>query len=196
MSGLVVVTGPTAEPVSLAEVKEQVKLETADQDGLITGYLLAAREACEKYTGRTLAQRTYDLSLDFAWPRHCGFLEIELPKPPKISVTSVSYVDTNGATQVLSGSAYQLTERNGFGLIVPAYGQSWPAVRCQYDAVTVRYIAGYGAVPNGFPESIRQAIMLMVANFDANREPVVTGTTATELPMSVRSLLAPFVVEF
>jgi uncharacterized phiE125 gp8 family phage protein len=196
MSGLTLFSGPAIEPVSIVETKSQCRIDESEDDGLLAGYLLAARQHVEIYTGRALIQRTFDLKLDFCWPRCSGMLEILLPKPPKVSVTSISYLDTDGATQVLSGSLYQLTERYGSGLIVPAYGQSWPSVRWQHDAITVRYVAGYGATASDVPEPIRQSIMLLAAHYYANREPVVTGTIVNELPMSVRSLLSQYVAEF
>jgi uncharacterized phiE125 gp8 family phage protein len=196
MSGLAIVTGPTLEPVSLAEVKDHCRIDDAEQDGLLTGYLLAARQHVETYLARALLQQTFDLKLDFCWPRRCGLLEIPLPRPPKVSVTSVSYVDTAGTTQVLSSALYQLTERYAFGLIVPAYGASWPTPRWQYDAITVRFVAGYGTAPGAIPEQIRQAILLLTSHFNENREIAVIGSTVADLPMSVRSLLAPFVAEF
>jgi uncharacterized phiE125 gp8 family phage protein len=196
MSALAIVTGPTIEPVSLAEAKDHCRIDSAEQDGLLAGYLLAARQHVEMYTGRALMQQTFDAKFDFCWPRRCGLLEIPLPRPPKVSVTSIAYVDTAGATQTLSGSLYQLTERYGFGIIVPAYGQSWPTPRRQYDAITVRFVAGYGTQPGAVPEQIRQAILLLTSHFNENRELVNIGSTVTDIPMSVRALLASFVAEF
>lgn len=196
MSGLAIFAGPTLEPVSLVEVKDHCRVDGPEQDGLLAGYLLAARKHVEAYIGRALMQQTLDLKLDFCWPRRCGLLEIPLPKPPKISVTSISYVDTTGAPQVMSAGLYQLTERFGCGLIVPAYGQSWPSLRWQYDAATVRFVAGYGTLPGDVPESIRQAILLLVSHFNENREPAVVGTVVNDLPLSVRALLTPYIAEF
>jgi uncharacterized phiE125 gp8 family phage protein len=196
MSGLALVTGPTLEPVSLAEVKDHCRVDDANQDGLLAGYLLAARQHVETFLGRALIQQTFDLKLDFCWPRRCGLIEIQLPKPPKSSVTSITYVDTAGATQTLSSALYQLTERYAQGLIVPAYGASWPTPRWQYDAITVRFVAGYGTQPGAIPEAIRQAILLLVSHFDQNREVAVLSGSMVEIPMSVRALLAPFVAEF
>lgn len=196
MSSLAIVTGPTLEPVSLAEAKDHLRITDSTEDGNIAGYLMAAREVVESYTGRALITQTWDKKLDWGWPRRCGNLEIELPKPPKVSVTSVTYVDTNGAAQTLSGSLYQLTERLGFGIIVPTYGSAWPSVRSQYEAITVRFIAGYGSQPGAVPEAIRQAIKLLLSHFDANREPVVIGSIVNDLPFSIRALLSPYVTEF
>ena len=94
-----VVTRPTVEPVTLAEAKEQLRLDFADDDGLLAGKLLAARHWVEGQTKRVLAQTTFDYFIDYKFPTRYGTYRIDLPVNPVISVTSVSYVDSNGATQ-------------------------------------------------------------------------------------------------
>lgn len=44
------------------------------------------------------------------------------------------------------------------------------------------------------PDPLLQAIALLVRHFDANREPVITGSIVAEMPMSIRSLIAPYVL--
>jgi len=44
------------------------------------------------------------------------------------------------------------------------------------------------------PADLVSALMLLVAHWDQNREPVVVGTITSALPMSVDSLLAPYVI--
>lgn len=58
------------------------------------------------------------------------------------------------------------------------------------------YQAGYtvdGADANVWsaPEDIQAAVLLLVGSWNENRESVVVGTNATEVPMSVQMLLAP-----
>lgn len=182
MSGLSVVTAETADPVTLAEAKAHCRITVADEDALVAGYLLAARQHVEDYTGRTLAVRTYDFKIDDNWPD-----AITLPCPPVVSVTTVSYVDANGATQTLSGALYQLDKGMLFGRIVPAYSASWPQVRRQVDSITVRFTAGYTQIP----EPLRQAILLLTSHFYDNRQPV---GSVQEMPFSVVALLSPYKV--
>ena len=185
MSGISVVTAATVDPVSLAEAKAHLRVTSSDDDALIVGYLVAARQFVEDYTGRTLSLQTYDYKID---DELCG--EILLPRPPLVSVTSVSYVDINGATQTLSPSLYQVDTGILFGRIVPAYQATYPSVRVQPNAVTVRFQAGYTQIP----EPIRQAILLLVSHFYDNRQPVVIGTSFSELTFSVVALLTPYKV--
>ena len=41
-------------------------------------------------------------------------------------------------------------------------------------------------------DAIRAAILLILGHLDANREDVITGTIATDIPLGSRSLLAPY----
>ena len=185
MSGISVVTAATVDPVSLAEAKAHLRATESEDDALIVGYLMAARQHVEDYTGRQLSPVTYDFQID-------GELsgEIVLPRPPLVSVASVSYVDMSGATQTLSPSLYQVDTGALFGRIVPAYQATYPSVRSQPNAVTVRFQAGYSQIP----EPIRQAILLLVSHFYDNRQPVNIGSAVSDLPFSVAALLSPYKV--
>lgn len=182
--GLTVVTPPTADPVSLAEAKAHCRISGSDEDGLLAGYLMAARSHAETYLGRALATQTLQLALDGDWP--CD--RIALPRPPLQSVTSITYSDTAGATQTLAADQYRVDSTAHQGFIERAYGVTWPAVRDQARTIVVTYVAGYTQIP----EPIRAAILLLVGHFYENREAVIVGQAPTELPLGVDSLLFPY----
>ena len=46
--------------------------------------------------------------------------------------------------------------------------------------------------PAGWPAPVLQAVRLMVAHYYANREAVVIGSAATELPLGAERMLAPW----
>lgn len=188
------VTAPTVEPIDLADAKRQCHLsdDLTDQDAQISAYISAAREWAEVYTGRALLTQTWDLKFD-AFPD-----VICLPKPPIASVTSVSYIDTNGTTQTLSSSLYTTDLPTGPyappGRIVPVYGSTWPSTRDVPNAVTVRVVCGYGSDPALVPDAIKQAIRVKVATMFGAREGLVVGTIASPIPSADDLLLWPFKV--
>jgi len=109
---------------------------------------------------------------------------------------SITYVDTNGDEQTLDPSQYQVGTHELVGAIDEAYGVCWPAVRCQMDAISVEYTAGYTQA-SPMPEGIRQAILLLVGHFYANREAVIGAAariSPVELPIGVEALLARHLV--
>lgn len=180
------VTPPTVEPVSLDEAKEHLRVLSDDTDAEIESMIVAARQMVESGESwsleRSLITTTWRVVLD-RFPK-C----IELPRPPLISVSSITYVDTNGTTQTLSPSLYQVDSHNEPGRIVPAYGQVWPVTRDQINAVTVTYTAGYGATAASVPMGIKQAILLCLGDLESYRQGTITGTIVNVLP-HIRALL-------
>lgn len=203
MSSLTLIAPPSSDPVSLAEANAQCRVTSSDEDGLMAGYLLAARQACEDFTGRVFSTQTWEMKLDNGWPTVFDRpsvsrrTRIVLPNPPAQSIVSIAYIDSTGALQTLNPTQYSFSKGDIFGIIDQAYGVSWPTVRCQLEAITVRFVAGYGGNPSGLPEPIRQAILLLVAHFYAYRTAVVADVRVTpaELPMGVKFLLQSYVTE-
>jgi uncharacterized phiE125 gp8 family phage protein len=58
------------------------------------------------------------------------------------------------------------------------------------NGIEIDFVAGYGDAPSDVPQPIRQALLLLVAHWYENREPVEIGATATVIPGSVSSLLS------
>lgn len=182
---LTLVTAATFEPVSLAEAKAQCRVDSAEEDGLIAGYILAARQHVETYVRRALITQTWDQTID-----ELG-AEIVLQRPPVQSVTSVKYLDSAGAEQTLAPSQYRLVQRStGEFVIVPAYGVSWPTVQGVESAVTVRFVAGY--LPGALPEPLRQGVLMLVSHWYDNRAAVAARGDVAEIPLGFEPLVFPF----
>lgn len=190
---LTLVTAPTSEPVTVDELKVHLRVgdDETTEDGLIASLGEAARAYVETFTGRALMTQTWDLKLD-GFP--CGDV-LDLPTAPIASITSITYTDTAGASQTWSSSNYLTDLPSGPfarpGRITPVYGVSWPSTRDVMNAVAVRYVAGYTSAVL-VPEALKAAIKLMAAQWYAQREPVVVGSIAQNIPLTVESLLWPY----
>lgn len=189
--GISVVTPPTSDPLSLIEAKDHLHVTETDQDGLIAGYILAAREFVENSTHLRLVTQTLDLTVDDGWPvvsvRGVCRTRIEFPVKPVQSVTSVTYVDGNGAPQTLAADQYTLSKDGAVHFIEPAYGVTWPTTRCQTAAITVRFVAGYAQAE--VPPSLLQAIRWLVGHQYENREAVSAGTL-NEIPLGLEAMIS------
>lgn len=188
--GLTLATAPAAEPVSLTEAKLHCRVDTDDEDDLLTMLVAAARQYVERLTGRALITQTWRLTLD-CFPYGCRPV-IRLPRGKTSSVTSITYVDTEGTTTTLAADQYRVNMDGEPARIEPAYGVVWPTTRDVLEAVKVTYVAGYGAAGSAVPEALRQAMLLLVGHWYANREAVVTGTIATPLQLTVEALTAAY----
>lgn len=162
------ITPPSETPLTLAEAKSQVRETTANRDTELTAMLGAAvshLDGREGLLGRALVTQTWEMLLD-AFPDCDG---IEIPLPPLQSVTSVTYVDADGATPTLATSVYGVDTASQPGVVYLKYNQEWPTTREERNAVTIRFVAGYGTADD-VPESLKSAMKLHLADLDANRE--------------------------
>lgn len=186
-----VTTAPAAEPVTLAEVKVHLRTvegDTSEDAAIITPLITAAREYCENVTGRALAAQTVK-----AYPESWGLWR--LPRPPIVSVTSITYYGRDNTPQVLPASAYQVDTVDGLVNILNPHGTDLRAL----NGIEIEYTAGYTACP----KAIRQAILLLVGHWYQNREAVgITGldvarsmrvgTVSREVDLSVARLLSHY----
>lgn len=181
-------TAPTTEPLVLADVKAHLRVDSTADDTYITSLIAVARQYLDGYSGvlgRCLITQTWDLVLK-------GFPSsglIDIPLPPLASVTSISYIDSDGASQTLAATEYDVDV--GGGAVRLAYNKSWPATRSVFNAVTVKFVAGYG-VASAVPEPLKQAMLLIIGHLYENRETVSTGKALSVLPFSVNTLIAPY----
>lgn len=176
------VTAPDVYPVTRAEAKAHLRVDTGADDTYIDALIDAATAWCETYTERRFVTQTWDLKLDGFWDHY-----LYVPYPPLASVSSISYVDTDGATQTLSSSVYTVDTDSEPGRIYLAWNQTWPSTRSVTHAVTVRFVCGYGLAAS-VPARAKQAILIAVADMYENREEILTGTTFNRLPVLSRLL--------
>lgn len=179
-------TPPTLEPVTLAEAKLHCKVDLTTEDDYITGLIVAARRYCEHMTGRAFVTQTWYLRGDY-FPD-----KIVIPFPKLQSVSSISYIDTDGVTQTLAATEYTVDAYREPGTIVEAYDKSWPTTRDVDNCVTIEYVCGYGATAASVPEGIRHAIKMLVAHWHSARQPVIVGTIVAYTPIAVDAILSQY----
>src|SRR5687768_4081901 len=183
--GLTLVTGPSVEPVTLAEAKLHLRQDETADDALITNLIVAARQHVENVTCRSLITQTWRLFRD-TFPLYGG--AIRLGRSPVISVVSLKYYDEAEVEQTLASSEYDVDLSTGE--VALGYGLTWPTVLYRRNAVTVEFTAGYGATAASVPGPFKAAILLVVGDLYANREAYVVGSTVNENP-AVDRLLSP-----
>lgn len=124
-------------PISLVEAKLHLRVDHATDDELIKALISSATSWCEAYEGRAYMVRTSQIKLD----AFCDLMKLKLP--PIQSISSITYIDTDGTTQTLSSSVYSLYNSGNYGHVTLAYNQTWPSTRDVEEAVTITYINGF-----------------------------------------------------
>jgi uncharacterized phiE125 gp8 family phage protein len=186
----------STEPVSLATARLHLRLDTMGSppthpdDALVTALITVAREAVENFTELTVAVNTFQMKLDYFEE-----LAINLGTFPVNSITSITYVDTNGATQTLPSGDYVLDTFSKPAQIVLAYDKQWPPVRNQPNAVTVTFQAGFtgntSPVTNVMPKALTQAMLLTITDLYENRGAIVSKQNY-EIPVMAQYLMATY----
>jgi uncharacterized phiE125 gp8 family phage protein len=208
-------TQPAVEPVTLATAKKQLVLDDTftDDDTLVTGYIVAARQYCEKVMQRSIYERSMILSLDyFPLASECvngadqyayvssyiRSLSILVPKPGLVSVQSITYRSDANVSTTLDPSQYVVDTVSEPGRIMPSPGTFWP-YQNQYipGQVQITYTSGTygdGVEVDNCPQTIKLAILLLVSHWYSHRE-ATTEATLSNIPLGVAELLSGDVFE-
>ena len=177
-----VVTAPTALVVSLADMKDYLRVDASDDDPLIESFIKSSTDTMKNYLRRSLITETLELSADgFSETGDDKLLrlgpglttgsknyyldypdEIELPFLPIQSVTSVKTYDRSNNESTFASGNYQLDETGG--RIYLNEGIVWPSELRAREAVKIRYVAGYGDAASDVPDAITNAIKMHVAS--------------------------------
>jgi uncharacterized phiE125 gp8 family phage protein len=184
-----VITPASTYPVSLTEAKSHLKVDTTADDTYITSIIKAATQLSEEYTNRFF--------IDTVIEQTCSdFAQLQTLFKSKVSaVAHVKYYDSDNSLQTLSATIYDTQLKYEPSQIQLADDKSFPEITKRNDAVVARYTVGYGSAASDVPEIIKQAILLTIGNFYQNRNSVVIGRIATELPMNVKWLLDTYKVQ-
>jgi len=184
-----VITAATSYPVSLTEAKSHLKVDTTADDTYITSIIKAATQLSEEYTNRFFINTVIEQTCS-------NFAQLQTLFKSKVSaVAHVKYYDSDNSLQTLSTTIYDTQLKYEPSQIQLADDKSFPEITKRNDAVVARYTVGYGSAASDVPEIIKQAILLTIGNFYQNRNSVVIGRIATELPMNVKWLLDTYKVQ-
>lgn len=177
MLRLSLVTPPLAEPVSLIEAREYLRVDGDDEDLLIGSLVSAARARVEEYASLAVLTQT--------WDAYIGYLEptLYLPRTPLVAVTEVAYTPADGAEQPLPPEHYASVPRLGF----VAFRPTTPAA----TSYRVRFTAGW-TLPALVPGTVRQAILRTLANLYEFREDQTSGANYNPVPLDAQVLLNPY----
>lgn len=179
---------PATTPVTFAEMKAHLRVDSTDDDDLIQSLLDAAVQYLDGYAGilgRCLITQTWTQSFGM-WTNRC----LRLPFPGVTSAV-VKYYDTNNVLQTITAANYQVLEdsEGAYIELVPFYVPPYPYL-FREDPVNVTFVAGFADAAS-VPVPIKQAIKLLGGDWYDSRATMQEGRLA-QLPFSVEALLAPF----
>jgi len=186
-------TAPAVEPVTLAEAKSHLRVDTIDDDAYIVNLIRAAREWCEQYLDRTLVNTQWVMRFDRFPPDSTA--DIELPRPPVVAsgtatAVTVAYTLEDGTTATYATNLFRVDRASTPGAVKTVYAATWPPHRQDDNSVSITWWGGYGPSGSDVPAAIRHAMLMLVAFWYDNRSTVLVGSTSKQLEFAVDSLLS------
>jgi uncharacterized phiE125 gp8 family phage protein len=177
-------TDITSEPVSASEAKLFTKVTGTAEDTMFTILISSARQALEKYTASSFAEKT----LHATWVKMPDDNELELPYGPVIAVSKVYKIDDEGTeTELVLNTDYHIYGDQDAIVKVESFWSS--GIALDYS-VRVEYTAGYGHTnTETLPSPLKQAILKQIATDYEFREDVGPETV---LCNQTKKLAAPY----
>lgn len=185
-------TGPTVEPISVAEVKEHCRIsyDFEDDDNYIDSLITVVRQSTEEFLHRALITQTWQVYMD-AWTKTNY---IRLPFGSLQSVTHVKYTDTDSTTTTWDTDEYNTDTYSDIGRVVLEYGYTFPTTTLHpQNPIEIQFVCGYGDNSDDVPTPILHAILIKVAEHYENREDSVFGQTQVKMN-TVKSLLYRYIL--
>lgn len=185
---------PALEPVSLVEAKAHCRVEIDADDALFSSMITRARRQVEELTGRALISQTWTATLDrwsdelqavdafpfYTSPTH---RRVKLRPAPVASITSLV---VDGVT--ITAGNYAL--RGNELWIKPDVADSTADLG---GGIVATFVAGYGAAATDVPESLRLAMLMLIAHFYENREATSpAGIYHQVTPFGFENLITPY----
>tara|TARA_Y100001963_G_C6709434_1_gene413538 strand:- start:587 stop:1165 length:579 start_codon:yes stop_codon:yes gene_type:complete len=175
--------------ITTSEAKEHLKVDTTADDTLIGNLIAAAVQSAQIYTNRFFLTSQI-IQYGDKWE------DIKvLFKSKVINVVSVKYYDSDNSLQTLSTDVWLADTKHQPARIGLKPNKDFPQLADRINAIEVTYKVGYGDTAADVPQGIKQACLLTIGNFYQNRQDVVVGRIATELPKSAQYLLDQYKVQ-
>ncbi len=181
---LIQTTPPAIEPVSLAEAKAHLRLDTTAEDLLVATVITAARQHIEKALQISLISQSLSFFID-GWANSAA--PVVLPVAPLIQFVSVRTFAPDDTPTSLSTAGFDV-DRGPPPRIAMRSSMALPTALRRLNAIEIAFTAGFGPSASDVPQPIRQALLHLVAHLYENR-----GLSPDETAMpAVDILLAPW----
>lgn len=205
MAGIQISTEPVAEPLSLQEVKDYLRLDDNIDERMLRALIQTVRQFCEQHTGRKLMTQTitqyidgYDETITPLWegtrtapdlPIYKNFIELSFA--PLQSVTSVKTYDDSDTATTMATSKYYVDSVRELPRVVLRKGETFPNALRVANAIEIIYDVGYSTAYT-IPEALKVGMLQHLAHLYEHRGDMYEAKNA--YPPMLRSLYAPYVI--
>jgi uncharacterized phiE125 gp8 family phage protein len=173
--------------MSVADAKAHCRIDTSADDSYVDALIQVATDRLDGpsgITGRALVTQTWTVSVREPGERD----RLYIPLTPVQSITSISYYDGNGDVQAATVADFNFVNGRNWAYLEPLAGRSWPSTQDRPDAITVTFVAGFGAAAD-VPANLVHAARLLVSHYYENREQGV-DRRMYDIPEGVHALVS------
>lgn len=160
-------------PVTLADLKDYLRIDFSDDDNQLTRCLIAGCNHIETETDRDIVSRQYIETFPY-WQN-----SFTLKRSPLISLFKFCYFDEDNEEAPFT----DFTVKGVYSLPKVVIHEK-PQTYDRHDAIQISYTAGE---PNN--PLVNQAILWSASLFYMNREPEIVGTNTSTLKLGLERLI-------
>ena len=182
---IALITKPAVEPVTLAGAKSHLRVDNTDEDVIVSELIVAARQYLEQICGLRLITQSWRQYEDW-WPSS-HILNLDL-RPVK-SVQAITIYDADGAPSVILSADYQVDIVSQTARIHMPGGVSTSQVM---NGIEVDFTVGFGDTGVDVPDTLKRAILLLVAHWYEFRGAISPQEQPVSIPSGFESLIASF----
>lgn len=179
------ISPPIASAISLDEVKKHLRIDINDDDDYLNDLIDAAVMHLELVSGLKLITQSWRQYLD-EMPLN-GMIKLKVG--PVKEIDEVRFYDGDCNPQIISPNALLLDAISSPPrLLISDLIKSGKAL----NGIEVDVICGFGDTASDLPDSLRRALLLLVAHNYEFRGAVPIGQMPASEPHGFRTLIAPF----
>lgn len=179
------ITAPASRPITLDEVKTHLRIETGDDDVYLESLIETAIAHLQNVSGLKLITQIWRQYLD-KLPEH---KTICLAVFPVRSISSVRYFDSEGVETSISNTQLELDRFSN-----PARLEISTSLFSAQSSngIEIDIEAGFGDTATQVPDSLKRALLILIAHNYEFRGAVPIGNMPASEPHGFRTLIAPF----
>ncbi len=181
---LLLTTPPTAEPLTLAEVKAHLRLAINDDDAYLSTLITTARRAIESRYGLVLMPQVWALFAD-SWPGDGVF---QIPLWPVQSILSLTVFADDDTAATIDPAHFYLDAATRPARVALRRGRVFAPPGRNINGIKLSLSAGFGADASAVPSEIKQGLLATIADWYQNRGDEGGGT----LPATAVEALAAY----
>lgn len=178
-SGLRLTAAAVSEPVTTADLKSFMRIDSTDDDGLIASLIKAATKRADEYCKRSFMEQDWRASFDSL------AMIVDLPRPPLVSVDKVTLYDQDGTEYAVTD--FHIDTASEPGRVFFNSTDGWPTTVRKKAAMVIDYTAG-ASNPTLVDQDVKHAIKLIVAFWYENRESQAMPSEAKDVLSTHRIL--------